>query len=57
MREAIVVIILGISAWTVALVIALAIGASGHAIATCLFGIFLGVMGLRYTIRKSRKRN
>ena len=57
MREAIVVIILGISAWTVALVFALAIGASGHAIATCLFGIILGVMGLRYTIRRSRKRN
>lgn len=55
MRAAITTIIFGIVAWFVALVILIAIGASSEKIYTCIVGALLGLIGLRYTIRRGRR--
>lgn len=55
MREALVVITVGIVGWSVFLVFALASNADGKAIYTALVGIILGLVGIRYTIRRGRR--
>jgi hypothetical protein len=55
MREAIIVIILGIVGWTIFLVFALATNAETKVIYTGLVGITLGLIGIRYTIRRGRR--
>lgn len=55
MREAIIVITLGIIGWSVFLVFALASNAESKAIYTALVGIALGLVGIRYTIRRGRR--
>lgn len=55
MREAIIVITLGIIGWSVFLVFALASNAEAKAIYTALVGIALGLVGIRYTIRRGRR--
>jgi hypothetical protein len=49
------VIIAGTVAWVIALVIALAINARSNVIWICVVGAALGLVGLRYTIRRSRR--
>jgi hypothetical protein len=55
MRSAIPVIIIGIIIWTIALIIAIIIDAIAKIILTCLVGIFLGFLGLRYTTKRMRR--
>lgn len=55
MREALVVITVGIVGWSVFLVFALASNADSKAIYTALVGIILGLVGIRYTIRRGRR--
>ncbi len=55
MREAIVVITVGIVGWAIYLVFALASNADSKAIYTALVGIILGLVGIRYTIRRGRR--
>jgi hypothetical protein len=55
MREAITVITVGIVGWSIYLVFALASNADSKAIYTALVGIILGLVGIRYTIRRGRR--
>lgn len=55
MREAIIVITLGIIGWSIFMVFALASNAESKAIYTALVGIALGLVGIRYTIRRGRR--
>lgn len=55
MREAIIVITLGVVGWTIFLVFALATNADAKLIYTSLVGITLGLIGIRYTIRRGRR--
>lgn len=48
-------IIAGTIAWVIALVVLIAINASSNKIWICLVGIGLGLVGLRYTIRRMRR--
>jgi uncharacterized membrane protein HdeD (DUF308 family) len=45
----------GTICWIVAGVIALAIGAESKVIWTCVVGAALGVMGIRYSIRRNNR--
>ena len=49
------VIIAGTIAWVIALVVLIAINASSNKIWICLVGVGLGLVGLRYTIRRMRR--
>jgi len=49
------VIIVGISLWITGLVIALATHAESKVLYTCGVGIALGLIGIRYTIRRARR--
>ncbi len=55
MGEAVKVIIAGTLLWLIALVIEIARSAPSNQIWICLTGALLGLVGLRYTIRR-RKR-
>jgi len=57
MRSAVLTIWLGIVAWAIALVIEIAINAKASHIWTCLIGLALGFIGLRYTIRRAKREN
>ena len=49
------VIIAGIVMWVIALVVLIAVNASANKLWVCVAGIALGLMGLRYTIRRARR--
>lgn len=53
--QAVTVIIVGIVLWVAATVIAIAVGAIAKIIWTCIVGALLGLVGLRYTIRRARR--
>jgi hypothetical protein len=55
MRSAIPIIIAGIVLWTIALVIAIVVNAVAKIILTCLLGIALGFIGIRYTQRRAKR--
>ena len=55
MKCAVTVIIVGISLWITGLVIALATHAESKVLYTCGVGIALGLIGIRYTIRRARR--
>ena len=55
MRSAVPVIIAGIVVWTIALVIAIIVNALAKIILTCLLGITLGLIGIRYTKRRAQR--
>jgi hypothetical protein len=55
MKSAVTVIIVGISLWITGLVIALATHAESKVLYTCGVGISLGLIGIRYTIRRARR--
>jgi hypothetical protein len=57
LRSAITVIIIGIALWFIALIVAFGIDASANAKWICVFGIVLGVIGLRYTIRRAKRES
>lgn len=53
--QVVTVIIVGIVLWVAAAVIAIAVGAIAKIIWTCIVGAALGLLGLRYTIRRARR--
>jgi hypothetical protein len=55
MRSAMPIIIAGIIIWTIALIVAIIIEALAKIILTCVVGILLGFLGLRYTRRKIKR--
>lgn len=55
MRKTVIILISGISLWLVALVVEIAISAPANAIWTCVTGALLGVIGLRYSIKRLRR--
>jgi hypothetical protein len=55
MRSVLLIISLGVTAWVVAGVIALLVGAESKILWTCLFGTILGLIGLRSSIRRASK--
>ncbi|MEJ6574485.1 MAG: DUF2530 domain-containing protein [Actinomycetes bacterium] len=57
LRSAITVIIIGIALWFVALIATFGMHASANAKWICVFGISLGVIGLRYTIRRAKRES
>ncbi len=57
LRSSITVIIIGIALWFVALIATFALDASTNAKWICAFGISLGVIGLRYTIRRAKRES
>ena len=55
MRSAVPIIMAGIVVWTIALVIAIIVNALAKIILTCLLGITLGLIGIRYTKRRAQR--
>ena len=55
LRTAVTLVAIGISCWIVAGVIALAVNADAKIIWTCVSGVILGLLGIRYTIRRERR--
>ncbi len=55
MRSAIPIIIAGFVPWTIALVVAIIVNAVAKIVLTCLLGIALGLIGIRYTKRRAKR--
>ena len=55
LRNVVTLVAIGTSCWVVAGVIAVAIGADSKIIWTCVSGTALGLIGIRYTVRRSRR--
>jgi hypothetical protein len=55
LRNAVTLVAIGIICWVIAGVIALAVGADAKVIWTCVMGAGLGLVGVRYTIRRDRR--
>jgi hypothetical protein len=55
LRNAVTLVAIGIICWVVAGVIALAVDAEAKVIWTCISGALLGLIGIRYTIRRERR--
>ena len=55
LRNAITLVVIGTTCWVVAGVIALATNADSKIIWTCISGTALGLIGIRYTIRRERR--
>jgi uncharacterized membrane protein len=55
LRNAVTLVAIGCTCWVVAGVIAIAMGADAKVIWTCVSGVILGLLGIRYTIRRDRR--
>ena len=55
MKQTVTVLLAGISLWVVALVIEIARSAPSNQIWICIGGALLGVIGLRYSVRRIRR--
>ena len=55
LRNAVTLVAIGICCWVIAGVIALAVNADAKVIWTCISGAILGLVGIRYTIRRERR--
>ena len=54
-RSVVAIIAIGIVAWVVAAVVAIAVGADAKVIWTCLCGALLGLVGIRYSVRRANR--
>jgi hypothetical protein len=54
-RPVLFALFLGVCAWVVAGVIAILVNAQPKIVWTCVSGVALGMLGIYYTIRRSRK--
>ena len=54
-KSVVTLVSIGTICWIAAGVVALAAGADGKIIWTCLVGAMLGVAGIRYSVRRNRK--
>jgi hypothetical protein len=55
LRNAVTLVVIGVTCWAIAGVIALAVNADAKIIWTCVSGVVLGLLGVRYTIRRERR--
>ena len=55
LRSVVTLVAIGTICWLVAGIIAILLGAETKVIWTCLAGAVLGTLGIRYTIRRSRR--
>ena len=55
LRNAVTLVAIGTICWVIAGVITLAANADGKIIWTCISGAMLGLVGIRYTIRRERR--
>ena len=55
LRNALTLVAIGITCWVIAAVIAIAVDADAKVIWTCVSGAVLGIVGIRYTIRRERR--
>jgi hypothetical protein len=55
LRNAVTLVAIGVTCWVIAAVIALAMNADAKIIWTCVVGAALGLLGIRYTIRRERR--
>lgn len=55
LRNAVTLVAIGTLCWIVAAVIALAMNADAKIIWTCVSGVVLGLLGIRYTIRRDQR--
>ena len=55
LRNAVTLVAIGTMCWVIAGVIALAANAEAKIVWTCVMGAALGLVGIRYTIRRSRR--
>ena len=55
MKQAIFVIAMGIVLWIIAFVFAIVMDAESKILWICVVGALLGVIGLRYTIKRGRR--
>ena len=55
LRNAVTLVAIGTMCWVIAGVIAIAVNAEAKIIWTCVMGVVLGLVGIRYTIRRSRR--
>jgi hypothetical protein len=55
LRTVVTLVAIGTICWLVAGIIAIVLGAESKIIWTCLAGAVLGTVGIRYTIRRSRR--
>jgi hypothetical protein len=55
LRNAVTLVTIGSTCWAIAGVIALAANADAKVIWTCISGVVLGLLGIRYTIRRERR--
>ena len=55
MKQAIFVIAMGIVLWIVSFVFAVVMNADSNILWICVVGALLGVIGLRYTIKKGKR--
>ncbi|CAB4777619.1 unannotated protein [freshwater metagenome] len=55
MKSVVTLISAGIALWIIGFVVCLAIGADAKVLWTCVMGVLLGLIGIRYTIRRARK--
>jgi hypothetical protein len=55
LRTVVTLVAIGTICWLVAGIIAIVLGAESKVIWTCLAGAVLGTVGIRYTIRRSRR--
>ena len=55
LRNAVTLVAIGICCWVIAGVIALAVKGDAKIIWTCISGAALGLIGIRYTIRRERR--
>jgi hypothetical protein len=55
LRNVVTLVAIGTSCWVAAGVIAVAIGSDPKIIWTCVSGTALGLIGIRYTVRRNRR--
>jgi uncharacterized membrane protein HdeD (DUF308 family) len=55
LRNTVTLVLIGTISWVIAGVIAIAVNAEAKIIWTCVVGAALGLNGIRYTIRRSRR--
>ncbi len=55
LRSVVTLIAIGTICWLVAGIVAILLGAESKVIWTCFAGAVLGAVGIRYTIRRSRR--
>ena len=55
LRNAVTLVAIGTMCWVIAGVIAIAVNSDAKVVWTCVMGAGLGLVGIRYTIRRDRR--